>query len=102
MAKLKVGQRLAENVVALPQNVGLASDQAFMLDGYTKVRFPPNAYGKSKGVGSERMWVKIVDGDSLNGVGVLENEPMYSDFKLFQKVKFEEDEDGFPKFQELA
>ena len=102
MAKLKVGQRLAKNVVALPQNVGLASDQAFMLDGYTKVRFPPNAYGKSKGVGSERMWVKIIDGDTLNGVGVLENEPMYSDFKLYQKVKFEEDEDGFPQFQELA
>ena len=102
MAKLKVGQRLAKNVVALPQNVGLASDQAFMLDGYTKVRFPPNAYGKSKGVGSERMWVKITNGDSLNGVGVLENQPMYSDFKLYQKVKFEEDEDGFPKFQELA
>ena len=102
MAKLKVGQQLAENVVALPQNVGFASDQAFMLDGYTKVRFPPNAYGKSKGVGSERMWVKITNGDSLNGVGVLENQPMYSDFKLYQKVKFEEDEDGFPKFQELA
>ena len=102
MAKLKVGQRLAKNVVALPQNVGLASDQAFMLDGYTKVRFPANAFGKSKGVGSERMWVKIIDGDTLNGVGVLENEPMYSDFKLYQKVKFEEDEYGLPKFQELA
>ena len=102
MAKLKVGQRLAKNVVALPQNVGLVSDQAFMLDGYTKVRFPPNAFGKKKGVGSERMWVKIIDGDSLNGVGVLENEPMYSDFKLYQKVKYKEDEDGFPKFQELA
>ena len=99
MTKLKVGQRLADNVVALPKNVGLASDNQFMLDGYTKVRFPPNAYGKSKGVGSERMWVKIIDGDNLNGVGVLENEPMYSDFKLFQEVKFEEDEDGFPKFK---
>ena len=102
MAKLKVGQRLAKNVVALPQNVGLASDQAFMLDGYTKVRFPANAFGKSKGVASERMWVKIIDGDNLNGVGVLENEPMYSDFNLYQKVKFEEDEYGFPQFQELA
>ena len=102
MAKLKVGQRLAKNVVALPQNVGLASDEAFMLDGYTKVRFPPNAFGKSKGVGSERMWVKIIDGDTLNGVGVLENEPMYSDFKLHQKVKYKENEDGFPQFQELA
>ena len=99
MTKLKVGQRLADNVVALPKNVGLASDNQFMLDGYTKVRFPPNAYGKSKGVGSERMWVKIINGDSLNGVGVLENEPMYSDFKLFQEVKFEEDEDGFPRFK---
>ena len=102
MTKLKVGQRLAKNVVALPQNVGLASDEAFMLDGYTKVRFPPNAFGKSKGVGSERMWVKIIDGDTLNGVGVLENEPMYSDFKLHQKVKYKENEDGFPQFQELA
>ena len=48
MAKLKVGQRLAKNVVALPKNVGLASDNQFMLDGYTKVRFPPNAYAKVK------------------------------------------------------
>ena len=102
MAKLKVGQRLAKNVVALPQNVGLVSDEQFILDGYTRVRFPANAFGKSKGVGSERMWVKIIDGDSLNGVGVLENEPMYSDFKLHQKVKYKENEDGFPQFQELA
>ena len=102
MAKLKVGQSLGKNMVALPKNVGLASDQAFMLDGYTKVRFPPNAHGKSKGVGSERMWVKIIDGDTLNGVGVLENEPMYSDFKLHQKVKYKENNDGFPQFQELA
>ena len=99
MSKLKVGQKLADNIVALPQNVGLASDQQFMLSGYTKVRFPPNAYGKSKGVGSERMWVKIIDGDNLNGVGVLENEPMYSDFKLYQKVSFEEDQDGFPRYK---
>ena len=99
MAKLKVGQSLGKNMVALPKNVGLASDQAFMLDGYTKVRFPPNAYGKSKGVGSERMWVKIIDGDSLNGEGTLENAPMYSDFNLHQKVKFKEDEDGFPRYK---
>ena len=36
-------------MVALPENVSLASDQAFML-GYNKVCFPPNAFGKSKGV----------------------------------------------------
>jgi uncharacterized protein YegJ (DUF2314 family) len=102
MTKLKVGQSLGKNMVALPENVGLASDQAFMLNGYTKVRFPANAFGKSKGVGSERMWVKIIDGDTANGVGVLENEPMYSDFKLHQKVKYKENEDGFPQFQELA
>jgi uncharacterized protein YegJ (DUF2314 family) len=102
MAKLKVGQSLGKNMVALPENVGLASDQVFLLDGYTKVRFPANAFGKSKGVGSERMWVKIIDGDTANGVGVLENEPMYSDFKLHQKVKYKENEDGFPQFQELA
>ena len=29
-------QSLGKNMVALPENVGLASDQAFMLDGYTK------------------------------------------------------------------
>ena len=47
MTKLKVGQKLADNIVALPQHVGLASDNQFMLDGYTKVRFPPIAYGNS-------------------------------------------------------
>mgnify|MGYP001259969816 FL=1 len=102
MAKLKVGQSLGENMVALPTNVGLASDQIFMLDGYAKVRFPVNDFGKRKGIGSERMWVKITEGDNLNGVGILENEPSYSDFKLHQKVRYKEDEDGFPQFQELA
>ena len=102
MAKLKVGQSLGENMVALPTNVGLASDQIFMLDGYAKVRFPVNDFGKRKGIGSERMWVKITEGDNLNGVGILENEPSYSDFKLHQKVRYKENEDGFPQFQELA
>lgn len=102
MAKLKVGQSLGENMVALPTNVGLASDQIFILDGYAKVRFPVNDFGKRKGIGSERMWVKITEGDNLNGVGILENEPSYSDFKLHQKVRYKENEDGFPQFQELA
>ena len=102
MAKLKAGQKLAKNIVALPNNVGLASDEVFMLDGYTKVRFPPNAFGKSKGVGAERMWVKITNGDSLNGVGILENEPSFSDFKLHQIIKFEENDDGFPQFKSIV
>ena len=102
MAKLKVGQSLGENMVALPNNWGLASDQAFILDGYAKVRFPANASGKKKGIGSERMWVKITEGDNLNGVGTLENEPSYSDFQLHQKVRYKENEDGFPQFQEFA
>ena len=102
MNKLKVGQSLGKNMVALPTNVGLASDQIFMLDGYAKVRFPVNDFGKRKGIGSERMWVKITEGDNLNGVGILENEPSYSDFKLHQKVRYKENEDGFPQFQELA
>tara|TARA_R100000234_G_C4878362_1_gene126226 strand:- start:136 stop:444 length:309 start_codon:yes stop_codon:yes gene_type:complete len=102
MAKFKVGQSLGENMVALPTNVGLASDQIFMLDGYAKVRFPVNDFGKRKGIGSERMWVKITEGDNLNGVGILENEPSYSDFKLHQKVRYKENEDGFPQFQEFA
>tara|TARA_S200002703_G_scaffold97799_1_gene84456 strand:- start:519 stop:827 length:309 start_codon:yes stop_codon:yes gene_type:complete len=102
MNKIKAGQNLGKNMVALPNNWGLATDEVFMLDGFTKVRFPANAFGKSKGVGSERMWVKITDGDNLNGVGVLENEPNYSDFELHQKVRYKENEDGFPQFQELA
>ena len=102
MAKLKAGQSLGENMVALPNNWGLASDQAFILDGYAKVRFPANASGKKKGIGSERMWVKITEGDNLNGVGTLENEPSYSDFQLHQKVRYKENEDGFPQFQEFA
>jgi len=102
MAKLKAGQKLAKNIVALPNNVGLASDEVFMLDGYTKVRFPPNAFGKSKGIGSERMWVKITNGDSLNGVGILENEPSFSDFQLHQIIKFEENDDGFPQFKSIV
>ena len=56
-----------------------------MLDGYTKVRFPANASGNQKGIGSERMWVKITDGDNLNGVGILKTNLMYSDFKLTSK-----------------
>ena len=102
MAKLKAGQSLGENMVALPNNWGLASDQAFILDGYAKVRFPANASGKKRGIGSERMWVKITEGDNLNGVGTLENEPSYSDFQLHQKVRYKENEDGFPQFQEFA
>ena len=99
MTKLKVGQSLGKNMVALPENVGLASDQAFMLDGYTKVRFPANAFGESKGVASERMWVKITEGDKSKGVGILENAPAYSDFKLFQTVAFEECEHGIAHYK---
>ena len=102
MAKVKAGQSLGKNMVALPNNWGLATDEVFMLDGYTKVRFPVNASAIKEGIGSERMWVKITDGDNLNGVGILENEPNYSDFKLHQKIKFEESEDGFPQFKEFA
>ena len=102
MAKVKAGQSLGENMVALPSNVGLASDQAFILDGFAKVRFPVNDFGKRKGIGSERMWVKITEGDNLSGVGILENEPSYSDFQLHQKVRYKENEDGFPQFQEFA
>ena len=29
------------------------------------------------------MWVKISKGDAKNGIGVLENEPLYSDFDWY-------------------
>ena len=45
------------------------------------------------------MWVKISKGDAKNGVGVLENVPLYSDFDVGMIVYYEEDEDGFAKFK---
>ena len=97
--KVKPFQSLGKNMVALPNTAVLNSDAQFEDQGYVKVRFPVNETSRQKGIGSERMWVKSIDGDNLNGVGVLENEPMYSDFKLHQKVKFKEDEDGFPRYK---
>ena len=99
MKKVKAFQDLGNNMVSLPKDVGLASDVPFMLEGYTKVKFPTNDYGKQKGVTFERMWVKVSKGDNLNGVGVLDNEPKFSDFKLGQVVEYQKDEDGFPQFK---
>ena len=45
------------------------------------------------------MWVKITEGDKSKGVGILENEPAYSDFKLFQTVAFEECEHGIAHYK---
>ena len=84
MSKLKVGQKLADNIVALPQMLVWLQISSLCLMA-TLSSLPPNAYGKSKGVGSERMWVKIIDGDSLNGEGTLENEPMYSDLNYIKR-----------------
>jgi len=97
--KVKAYQDLGNGMVSLPKNVGLASDEQFMVDGYSKVRFPVNDYGRQRGIEFERMWVKVSQGNSLNGIGVLDNQPGFSDFKLGQIVKFEEDEDGFPRFK---
>ena len=97
--KVKAYEDLGNGMVSLPKNVGLASDKIIMPNGFTKVRFPVNDYGRQRGIEFERMWVKVSQGDSLNGIGVLDNEPGFSDFKLGQIVKFEEDEDGFPRFK---
>ena len=99
MNKVKAFQNLGSGMVSLPKDVGLASDKQFMIDGYAKVRFPANQHGKDRGVSFERMWVKVSKGNSLNGTGVLDNEPKFSDFKLGQVVSFEEDEDGFPRYK---
>ena len=99
MNKVKAFQDLGNGMVSLPKDVGLASDKQFIIDGYAKVRFPVNQHGKDRGVGFERMWVKVSKGNSLNGTGVLDNEPKFSDFKLGQVVSFEEDEDGFPRYK---
>ena len=92
--KVKPFQSLGKNMVALPNMAVLNSDAQFEDKGYVKVRFPVNETSKQKGIGSERMWVKITEGDKSKGVGILENEPAYSDFKLFQTVAFEECEHG--------
>ena len=99
MNKVKAYENLGNGMVSLPKDVGLASDKQFMVDGYTKVRFPVNQHGKDRGVGYERMWVKVSEGDSLNGIGILDNEPSFSDFKLGQIVHYEKDQDGFPHFK---
>ena len=97
--KVNAYEDLGNGMVSLPKNVGLASDREFMVGGYTKVRFPANDLARQRGIEFERMWVKVALGDSLNGMGVLDNQPGFSDFKLGQIVKFEEDEDGFPRFK---
>ena len=88
-----------KNVVHIPKGWGLFSDSIFEQDGYTKVRFPVNDKGRALNVASENMWVKISKGDAKNGIGVLENVPLYSDFDVGMIVYYEEDEDGFAKFK---
>ena len=88
-----------KNVMHIPKGWGFASDEKFMADGYTKVRFPVNDKGRKLNLASERMWVKISEGSALNGVGVLDNIPLYSNFDVGQIIRYEEDEDGFPRYK---
>jgi len=98
--KVKSFQRLGNNMVSLPKDMGLATDKIVMEGGkYTKVRFPVSPDAKARGLGFERMWVRIFSGDNLNGWGVLDNKPSFSNFKLGQVVHYGEDEDGFPQYK---
>ena len=63
--KVKPFQSLGKNMVALPNTAVLNSDAQFEDQGYVKVRFPVNETSKQKGIGSERMWVKITEGDKI-------------------------------------
>jgi len=98
--KVNSFQKLGDNMVSLPKDMGLATDKAVMEEGkYTKVRFPVTPDAKARGLGFERMWVRIFSGDNLNGWGVLDNQPSFSNFKLGQVVHYGEDEDGFPQYK---
>ena len=88
-----------KNVMHIPKGWGFASDEKFMADGYTKVRFPVNDKGRKLNLASEAMWVKISEGNALNGTGVLDNIPLYSNFDVGQIIRYEEDEDGFPRYK---
>ena len=88
-----------KNVMHIPKGWGLASDEKFIADGYTKVRFPVNDKGRKLNLASERMWVKISEGNALNGTGVLDNIPLYSNFDVGQIIRYEEDEDGYPRYK---
>ena len=88
-----------KNVMHIPKGWGFASDEKFIADGYTKVKFPVNDKGRKLNLASERMWVKISEGNALNGTGVLDNIPLYSNFDVGQIIRYEEDEDGFPRYK---
>ena len=64
--KVKPFQSLGKNMVALPNTAVLNSDAQFEDQGYVKVRFPVNETSRQKGIGSERMWVKITEGDKIS------------------------------------
>ncbi len=80
------------------------------LDNYRKIKNNPNvpkthvyAYfpavkltdGKKV---TEKMWIRIVEGDRNSGMGILDNEPIYNrDYKIFQFVRFETDENDITK-----
>tara|TARA_R100001015_G_C4601226_1_gene156165 strand:- start:614 stop:943 length:330 start_codon:yes stop_codon:yes gene_type:complete len=98
--KVKAFESLGPNMVALPKDANLPTDSAFIQKGkHTKVRFPVTPDAKARGLGFERMWVRIFEGDALNGWGVLDNKPNFSNFELGQVVHYGEDEDGFPRYR---
>ena len=40
------------------------------------------------GIGGESMWVEVLEGDENDGTGLLRNNPVFSDLKFGDRVKF--------------
>lgn len=78
------------NIVELPEGVGLLSDIDILREGrYAKVKFPVSAEHEDS-LRSENMWAIIKSGDTCNGTGTIDNNPMYSDFAYGQLIRYEE------------
>ena len=85
-------EKINDNVVALPSGWGLLTDNAVPAT-HVKVCFPVG--DNDDGVEAENMWVRITEGSNLQGVGTLDNEPLYVDYvKLGQSLRFGISDEG--------
>jgi len=49
--------------------------------------------------GGESMWVRVVEGSDFEGIGILENEPICSNLRLGERIRYDNgDEDRKPEF----
>jgi len=76
------------NVIGVPSGVSLYSD-VVVPDTFVKVRFECHDDAKDQGYESERMWLYIVEGNHLYGVGRLDNYPLYCDAEYGAYYKYE-------------